>query len=219
LRYAPDCQLVFASSADIYGASFRAGGLLTEASAPAPLNVYAATKAAADLALGAMVEQGLRVVRLRLFNHTGPGQTTQFVVPAFARQVARIAAGLQKAEISVGNLEPRRDFLDVRDVCAAYVACVARREVLAPGLIVNLASGVTHRIGDILSDLLVLADVTATVRVDATRVRNTDVMLSTCDTTGAQRALGWAPTIPWRQTLQDVLNDWRARMSTEVADR
>jgi GDP-4-dehydro-6-deoxy-D-mannose reductase len=103
LRHAPHCQLVFASSADIYGASFRSGVKLTEAAAPAPLNTYAATKAAADLALGAMAEQGLRVVRLRPFNHTGPGQTTQFVVPAFARQVARIAAGRQPPAVLVGN--------------------------------------------------------------------------------------------------------------------
>jgi nucleoside-diphosphate-sugar epimerase len=213
LRHAPHCQLVFASSADIYGASFRAGVPLTEAAAPMPLNLYAATKAAADVALGALAEQGLRVVRLRPFNHTGPGQTVQFVVPAFACQAARIAAGMQEPEVSVGNLEPRRDFLDVRDVCAAYVACVARREALAPGLIINLASGTVRRIGDILSDLLSLAGVTARVVVDPARTRSTDVTLSTCDTAQAQAVLGWAPAIPWRRTLQDVLDDWRARMA------
>ena len=126
LRYAPECQLIFASTADAYGASFEPGAKLDEHAPLAPLNTYSATKAAADLALGSMARQGLRVVRLRPFNHTGPGQTAQFVVAAFARQVARIAAGRQPPVLEVGNLEPRRDFLDVRDVCAAYTACVDR---------------------------------------------------------------------------------------------
>ena len=81
------------------------------------MSTYAATKAAADLALGSMAEQGLRCVRLRPFNHTGPGQSEQFVVAAFARQIARIAAGLQPPLLEVGNIDTRRDFLDVRDVC------------------------------------------------------------------------------------------------------
>jgi GDP-4-dehydro-6-deoxy-D-mannose reductase len=78
--------------------------------------------------------------RLRPFNHTGPGQSPQFVVAAFAQQLTRIAAGLQAPVIQVGNLETWRDFLDVRDVCTAYVACIAKRDSLAPGTIFNLAS-------------------------------------------------------------------------------
>ena len=95
-------------------------------------NLYAASKAAADLALGAMTVDGLRVVRVRPFNHTGPGQSPDLVVAAFARQVARIAAGVQAPVIDVGSLESWRDFLDVRDVCAAYMACIDRRHEIAP---------------------------------------------------------------------------------------
>jgi GDP-4-dehydro-6-deoxy-D-mannose reductase len=213
LRHAPDCQLVFASSADAYGASFRRGSGLDEEAPLAPLNLYTATKAAADLALGSMAQQGLRVVRLRPFNQTGPGQPPGLVVAAFARQVARIAAGLQEPVVNAGNLDPRRDFLDVRDVCGAYVACVLRRAVLAPGVIFNLASGTALRIGDILKDLTALAGVTVEIRIDPTRLRTTDVPLSHGNATKAQELLGWTPSTPWSQTLRDVLDDWRHRIT------
>ncbi|MBO0711710.1 MAG: GDP-mannose 4,6-dehydratase, partial [Acetobacteraceae bacterium] len=91
LAEAPECRLLLVSSADVYGGSFRIGRPLDETAPPAPANIYAATKAAADLAIGALVAaEGLRAIRLRPFNHTGPGQTAQFAVPAFARQIARI---------------------------------------------------------------------------------------------------------------------------------
>ena len=134
LAHARGCRLLFASSAEIYGRSFAAGRPLDETAPPAPMNGYAATKAAADLALGAMANDGLRVVRLRLFNHTGPGQSADFVLPAFARQIALIEAGRQASPLQVGGLDSMRDFLDVRDVCSAYVACLRDGEDLAPDL-------------------------------------------------------------------------------------
>jgi len=214
-RHVPDCQMLFVSSADTYGASFRAGLKLDESAPLAPMNVYAETKAAADLALGGMAAQGLRVLRLRPFNHTGPGQTTQFVVTAFARQIARIAAGLQAPVLQVGNLETWRDFLDVRDVCAAYVTCIARRDALAPGTVLNLASGRARRIGDVLADLAMLAGVTMEIKVDASRVRDTDIRMACGNATRAHELLGWTPVIPWEQTLRDVLDDCRARLGNE----
>jgi len=96
LTLAPSCRFVFASSAEVYGDSFRSGYKLDETAPLAPMNGYAATKAAADLALGAMSHEGLRVVRPRLFNHTRPGQSDAFVAPAFARQIARIESGCNR---------------------------------------------------------------------------------------------------------------------------
>ena len=171
LHRAPGCTLLFVSSADIYGASFRAGTPLDEGALPAPLNTYAATKAAADLALGAMAAEGLRVIRVRPFNHTGPGQAPGFVVAAFAEQVARVAAGLQPPVLRVGALDPMRDFLDVRDVCAAYALCLAHADALAPGVVLNLASGQPRRVGDVLAELMQAAGVQAEVVTDAGRLR------------------------------------------------
>ncbi len=212
LARTPGCPLLFASSADIYGASFRAGTPLDEDALPAPLNTYGATKAAADLALGAMAAEGLRVLRVRPFNHTGAGQSPEFVVAAFAEQVARVAAGLQPPVLRVGALDPLRDFLDVRDVCSAYAACLARADALAPGTVLNLASEQPRRVGDVLAALMAMAGVQAEVATDAGRLRPTDIPVAAGNATLARRLLGWAPAIPWEQTLADVLADWRARV-------
>lgn len=212
---APDCVLVFASSADAYGASFRAGTALDEGAPLAPLNTYGATKAAADLALGAVAAEGLRVVRLRPFNHTGPGQSADFVVPAFARQLARIAAGRQEPVMRVGALDPERDFLDVRDVCAGYAAAIARAESLAPGTILNLASGTPRRVGDVLDGLMTAFRIRPRVETDLARLRATDIPRACGDSLRAREVLGWAPAIPWDRTLRDVAEDWTARVAAE----
>ncbi len=215
LRQMPACTLVFASTADAYGSSFRGGVPVTEATALAPLNTYSATKAAADLALGAMVGDGLRVIRVRAFNHTGPGQSSAFVVAAFARQVARIAAGVQAPVVQVGNLEAFRDFLDVRDVCRAYAMCVAKAAELPAGQILNIASGATRRIGDILTELTDIAGIKPAIEVHPARMRVADIPVAVGDASVAQELLGWAPEIQWPATLQETLRDWQGRVEGE----
>jgi GDP-4-dehydro-6-deoxy-D-mannose reductase len=217
LEHAPGCQLLFASSAEIYGGSFREGLPLNESALLAPMNSYAATKAAADLALGSMASEGLRVVRLRLFNHTGPGQSEAFVVPAFARQIARIEAGYQPSRIHVGALDSRRDFLDVRDVGRAYVACLRLAPELPPGSIINIASGIPRRIGDILDELMDIAGVHPEIVIDAARQRSSEIVSATGCAARAWQLLGWTPKIPWTQTLADVLTDWRKLAAPEIA--
>ncbi len=213
LDHVPDCRLLFASSAEIYGRSFADGRPLDETATLVPMNSYAATKAAADLALGAMASDGLRIVRLRLFNHTGPGQSDDFVVPAFARQIAMIESGRQASPLRVGGLDSRRDFLDVRDVCGAYVACLRRGADLTPATILNIASGVPRRVGDILSELLDLAELRTEITTDAGRLRGPEILSASGDAGRARMLLGWAPAIAWRQTLADVLADCRARVA------
>jgi GDP-4-dehydro-6-deoxy-D-mannose reductase len=212
LRHAPGCQMLFVSSADGYGTSFTSGAALDECAPLAPVSVYAQTKAAADIELGKLARRGLRVVRLRAFNHTGPGQSADFVVAAFARQIARIEAGLQPPSIEVGNLETWRDFLDVRDVCGAYVAAITKRDLLIPGAILNVASGQPRRVRDVLTGLARVAGIEPEVRVDASRIRANDIRLAAGDASRTRALLGWSPAVPWEQTLLDVLNDWRDRV-------
>jgi GDP-4-dehydro-6-deoxy-D-mannose reductase len=217
LRYVPKCQMLFVSSAEAYGTSFRSGTQIDENAPLAPMNVYSATKAAADLALGSMaIQHNLRLVRLRPFNHTGVGQSPHFVVAAFARQIARIAFGLQEPLLWVGNLDTWRDFLDVRDVCAAYVACISRRDSLPSGTILNLASGETRRIGDVLAQLQSLAGIELELCVDPSRVRSTELRVACGSPARAATLLSWKPTVSWTQTLQDVLDDWRGRAASEA---
>jgi GDP-4-dehydro-6-deoxy-D-mannose reductase len=212
LAHVPACPLLFISSADIYGASFRAGIPLDESAAPAPMNTYAATKAAADLALGALVGDGLRAIRVRPFNHTGPGQSNGFVVAAFAEQIARIEAGQQPPVMKVGDLTPLRDFLDVRDVCAAYVACLRHGETIPPGTILNIASGAPRTVQAVLDDLLAEAGVDVAVELDQARLRPAEIPSAAGNADLARRLLGWEPTICWTQTIRDTLEDWRARV-------
>ena len=212
LAHAPEATLLFAGSADAYGASFRPGLALDEQAPLAPLNTYGATKAAADLALGAMAAEGLRVVRARPFNHTGPGQSPEFVIPSFARQVMRIEAGLQPPVLDAGALDPERDFSDVRDICTAYARCIATD--LPPGAILNLASGTPRRVGDVLRALLERAGVDAEIRTDAGRLRPSDIPRAVGNATLARNLLGWTPTIPWESTLTDILDDWRTRIQS-----
>ncbi len=211
IAHAPGCRMIFASSAEAYGTSFQAGTALDESAPLAPQTIYGATKAAADLALGAMVRDGLDLVRLRLFNHTGPGQSDGFVVSAFARQLAAIGLGRQAPVMQVGNLDSARDFLDVRDVCDAYIAALAA-DRLPAGVILNIASGVARRIGDVLDELRDLAGIAVEVRTDPARLRPSDIPVARGNADAARARLGWAPRIAWRQTLADLLEDWRGRL-------
>lgn len=209
---ARDALFVHVSSAEIYGLSFQEGRPLAEDAPLRPANPYAASKAAADLAIGEMALRGLRAVRVRPFNHTGAGQSDAFVVPAFARQAAMIAAGRQEPVLRVGALERWRDFLDVADVCAGYAAVLRAADRLEPGAVFNLAAGQPRRVGDILADLLRLAGVEARIEADGARLRPTDVLRTEGDASAARRVLAWAPVVPWETTLATVLADWRARI-------
>lgn len=212
LAEAPAALFVQASSAEVYGLSFQSGRPLDEDAPMRPANPYAASKAAADLALGEMALRGLRAVRLRPFNHTGPGQSESFVVAAFARQVALIAAGRQEPVIRVGALDRCRDFLDVADVCRGYVAVLQHGTRLPPGAVYNLASGVSREIGSILRDLTRLAGIAPSIDQETARLRATDVARTVGNAAAARAVLGWTPTVPWEATLQTVLADWQARI-------
>ncbi len=213
--HAPAAPFLFASSADAYGASFRSGQALDEDALLSPLNTYGATKAAADLALAAMAADGLHAIRLRPFNHAGPGQSPDFAIPAFARQIALIRAGRQEPVLRTGNLQPYRDFLDVRDVCRAYALCLAQADRLTPGTILNIASGTARRIGDVLDGLLAVAGVPAAIEDDPGRARPNDIPVAIGDAARLRRTLGWAPEIPWERTLRDVIDDWTTRIAAE----
>jgi GDP-4-dehydro-6-deoxy-D-mannose reductase len=212
-EFTPRGRLIFISSSECYGASFKSGQKLDETAPLAPLNLYAATKAAADLALGARVGLGLRLLRLRPTNHTGPGQSEDFVVPAFAGQIARIEAGLAPPEILVGALQPARDFLDIRDVCAAYAACVQRDAELPDDAILNIASGQAVPIGTILDLLLARTKCRITVRQDPARLRPVEIPTACGDASRAMRLLGWRPEFTLEQTLDSMLEFARRKQA------
>lgn len=207
----PNCWLIHVGSGLVYGESAKAGRALDENTLLAPIDDYAVTKAAADLAVGALSRHGLKCVRMRPFNHTGPGQTEAFAVPAFAMQIARIEAGLAAPVIRVGNLDARRDFLDARDIANAYARVVSGSSDLAPNTIFNVASGLSWRMGDILDRLLALSSSRIVTEQDPSRMRPSDLPSIVGDASRARALLGWAPERRFEDTLAAVLTDCRAR--------
>ena len=206
ISHAPACRFIFISSAEVYGRAFLAGTPVTEETPPEPLTPYAKTKAAAEAALAALPE--LKLLRLRPANHTGPGQTPAFVVPAFARQIARIEEGLQPPVLTTGNLDARRDFLDVQDVCAAYASALALPS-FTPGEILNIGAGATQRIGDLLEILLGLSKARIRVELDPAKQRAAEIPVAEIDTTRAKARLGWAPRVTIQDSLAAILDFWR----------
>ncbi|GAC1582275.1 MAG: GDP-6-deoxy-D-mannose reductase [Candidatus Elarobacter sp.] len=203
-------RVLVVSSADVYGAQPDDAFPLRETIAPRPMNPYAASKIAAEaLAIAYARTYQLDAVVTRAFNHIGPGQDQRFAVAAVAAQIARVAAGGDPL-VTVGNLDTSRDFLDVRDVVAAYVLLV---EGAGPaGEIYNVCSGIATPLREILRQLVMLARVAVEIREDAALMRRSDVPVSFGDASKLRDATGWAPAIPLTAALRAVLDDARTRV-------
>jgi GDP-4-dehydro-6-deoxy-D-mannose reductase len=207
---APGARVVWVSSCEVYGTSAR---LPIEECAPIqPANPYAVSKAAGELLANVYADvHGLDLVRVRPFNHTGPGQRPTFIVSSLAKQVAEARiAGAHTLRIVTGNPDTRRDFTDVRDVARAYRLLAQG----APDSIYNVSSG--HSISA-AEQVQLLAELAAPIElhheVDPSRVRAHEVM----DLRGAndriRHATGWRPEIPFRQTMRDTVEWWERELS------
>jgi GDP-4-dehydro-6-deoxy-D-mannose reductase len=177
-----------------------------------PTSPYAVSKVAQDmLGLQYHLSHQLFTVRVRSFNHIGPRQSIGFVAPDFARQIAEAEAGLQEPVIRVGNLEPQRDFSDVRDVVRGYHLLITQGEA---GEVYNLGSEQARSIGELLDCLLSMASVSLEVEQDLARLRPADVPVMVSDCSKLRARTGWRVTIPFEKSLQDVLEYWRERIRT-----
>jgi GDP-4-dehydro-6-deoxy-D-mannose reductase len=205
----PDCRLLFCGSGLVYGTNPPEGRPFDESARFDPSDAYGASKAAADLMVGQMTKQGLRAIRLRPFNHTGPGQSEHFVVPAFAAQIAKIERGEQDPVINVGSLTSRRDFLDVRDVVDAYARAVLRFDDMPSGCVLNVASGRAVSMREILDMLLGMSPKKIEVREDPGRIRGNDASVVIGDASLARRLLDWEPHMAIGATLSSVLDHYR----------
>ena len=210
-RSGREIRMLVVGSNEEYGTP-RLGELpQTEESPLRPNNPYAVSKVAQDfLGLQYYLAYGAPVVRVRPFNHTGPGQSSRFVVPAFASQIARIEAGLQEPLVQVGNLDVARDFTDVRDIVRAYHLAVTQGE---PGDVYNLASGRPQSVQGLLETLLGCAKVDIRVERDPSLYRPVDVQVVYGSADKFRRQTGWEPHIPFEQTLRDTLDYWRAQVA------
>ena len=199
------CRMLVTGSAHVYAPSHDP---LTERDPVAPSSPYALSKLAQEqLALRAVAEDGVDVVVTRSFNHTGPGQSASFVAPGIARQIALIEQGAQEPVIRIGNVDARRDIMDVRDTVRAYAALIESGE---PGGIYNVASGVARSVREILDGLIARARVPVRVESDPARMRASDIPILVGDASRLREATGWRPEIPFDQMIDDLLAHWRA---------
>lgn len=178
-----------------------------------PTTPYAVSKVGQDvMGYQYFAQHELPVVRVRPFNHTGPGHDVRFVIPSFARQLAEIEAGLREPVLRVGNLNVARDFTDARDMVRAYrLALVAG----VTGEVYNLGRGRSVRIAEMVDELIALCRVPVEIRVDPALLRPADIPRQEADTRKFTSLTGWQPRIPWHTTLRDTFEYWRARVREE----
>ncbi|HEX5386221.1 MAG TPA: NAD-dependent epimerase/dehydratase family protein [Gemmatimonadales bacterium] len=202
-RAGSDPLVLIVSTGEVYGTGAGDPQPRRESDPVAPVSDYAASKAAAELAaLESWRAGALRVVIARAFQHTGPGQSAQFVVPAFVTRL-KAARTSGARTVRTGNLEPVRDLLDVRDVVSAYVALLARGE---PGAAYNVASGIGVRLGDVFARLAELVGASVVPEPDPALVRAGDIQHLVGDPARLRAATGWMPRFTLDQTLRGVVD-------------
>jgi GDP-4-dehydro-6-deoxy-D-mannose reductase len=214
LRLDPVVQI--ACSSEEYGLVLPDETPIKETNPLRPLSPYAVSKVAQDY-LGYQYFQsyGLKVVRTRGFNHTGPRRGQVFVTSNFCSQVAAIGLGLQDPVIRVGNIEAIRDFTDVRDMVRAYWLAVTKAK---PGEVYNIATGNGIRISEMLNRLIEISGLDVKIEVDPDRLRPSDVEILIGDASKFKANTGWEPRIPFEQTLNDLLGYWRKTLSRRQAE-
>jgi GDP-4-dehydro-6-deoxy-D-mannose reductase len=203
------CRIQLACSSEEYGMVYPDEVPIRETNPLRPLSPYAVSKVTQDM-LGYQYWMSFKVdsVRTRGFNHEGPRRGPVFVASDFAKQIADIEKGKKAPVLSVGNLEAQRDFTDVRDMVRAYVLALEKCE---PGEVYNICSGKAWTIQKVLDHLLSMTKAKIEVREDPARLRPSDVPILLGDNGKFVKATGWQPTIPFEQTLNDMLEHWRSR--------
>jgi GDP-mannose 4,6-dehydratase len=204
-------QIHVCSSSEVYG---RAKTVPIDEDAPFhPASPYAISKVGADLVARHYAEAyGMDIQATRMFTHTGPRRGDVFAESSFAKQIAMIEAGLIPPVVRVGNLNSLRTVADVRDAVRAYLMLLTVNP--ARGAVYNIGSNHSCRVGEILDALTSLSCAKMTVERDPARMRPVDADLQVPDCTRFKAHTGWAPAIPFAQTMADLLAYWRARVAT-----
>jgi GDP-4-dehydro-6-deoxy-D-mannose reductase len=200
------CPVLVTGSALVYRPSTD---FLREDDAIGPSDPYGISKLAQEML--ARQEHG-PVFIVRPFNHAGPGQSPAYVTSSFARQIAEIEAGLREPLLHVGNLESRRDITDVRDTVRAYRLVVTKGSAARP---YNVCSGQAYRVRDMLDWLIARSPIPIRIEMDPERLRPSDNPVIAGDRSRIAAETGWEPTISIQQTLDDLLEYWRAQTARQ----
>jgi len=204
-------KILIVGSADEYGLVAPADNPLSENQPLLPVSPYGLSKLAQDM-MGYVYYKSfnLPIVRVRPFNHIGPRQSPQFVVPAFAKQIAEAEANLIKPEVRVGNLSAKRDFTDVRDMVKAYWLALQKGDL---GEVYNLGSGKAYEIGWVLKTLISMSKKEIKIKIDPSLLRAVDLPVTMCNQQKFAAQTLWKPTFSIEETLLDTLNFWRVQIN------
>jgi GDP-4-dehydro-6-deoxy-D-mannose reductase len=204
-------RFLFVGSGDSYGLVAPDELPIDEAHPLRPRSPYAVSKAAAEaLCYQWSQSEAFAIVMTRSFNHIGPGQSEQFVVSDFARQVVEIRKGLRPPLIRTGDIDVTRDFTDVRDVVEAYLLLLEQGKC---GEIYNVCSGSEQSVRDVLMRLLQVAGVESTVEQDPLRLRPAEQRRICGSPRKLERDTGWIRRYSLDSSLTDILNDWESKLS------
>lgn len=196
---APEAGILLVGSAYAYG---RVDRPIAETEPLNPTNHYGVSKAAADMLGHSYALQGLRVVNARPFNHSGPGQSPDFLLPTLVEQFAEIKEGRRESSVKLGNLDSVRDLSDVRDVVRAYVLALRKG---SPGEAYNVGSGRGIPVRELFDLVRRQAGIEVELIVEPSRVRADDIPYLVADINKAGKELGWRPTIPLERTVKEML--------------
>lgn len=200
-------KLIFVSSSDVYGIFKPANKILDENQPLNPVSPYGISKTAGEyLALYYYRTKNMPIVRIRSFNHTGPKQTTDFVIPSFCSQVAKIEKSGKPGKLKVGDLSARRDFSDVRDIVRGYYLAATKGK---PGEVYQLCSGKAVLIEKVLKNIIKLSGSTVKREVNKKLLRKSDIPILCGSNRKAGKELGWFCRFKLEETLKATLDFWR----------
>ena len=206
-----DPIMLFVGSADEYGIVNENNLPIKEDCPSQPMNPYSISKVSADfLSYFYFKNYHLKIIRVRPFNHIGPRQAPDFVCSSFAKQIVEIERGIKRESIiKVGNLGAKRDFTDVRDMVRAYWLAIQKGEI---GEVYNICSERVIQIGELLNNLLKLSSKKIEVLKDPKRMRSSDNPILQGDFSKFKERTRWKPQIPFKETIEDLLNYWRVKI-------
>ncbi|MEK7551041.1 MAG: GDP-mannose 4,6-dehydratase [Patescibacteria group bacterium] len=200
-------KIMIISSAEVYGIVSPSDIPVDEQTPLKPASPYAISKIAQDyMGLQYNISYNLNIIRVRPFNHIGPGQTDQFATSAFAKKVAEIESGKREPILTVGNLEAKRDFTNVKDMVRAYVLLMEKG---IAGEVYNIGSGKSYKMSDVLNILLSFSNAKIKVEVDPKLLRPSDNPELLCDNTKFKNLTNWTAEISIEKTLEEILEFWR----------